>query len=316
MDKIGLITPGCLGGCWGGEYHYFEPFVGCAHDCVYCYAKHRSDVKNKLAKRNSRFDTPSLFIEDKKELLNAIKQEVAVNNVKVLKLSRYTDIFTPPFSTNGISLEILKALLDTQIERFIITTKGIPNSDTIDLICRNAERFSFNTVARPCTKIKFESSTVDLDVKLSVAAKIKDKGVSTTVHLDPLIPGLDDDPVVLEEYLSRLSKYGLKKIMFSYLYIHSDMLVSLSKLDGEGFSVSSLLEKYKKEPVQLVGGQKETSYLQVKDEIKAESIGLVSSLLNSKGFDFVICGLKNNLGNIITKTKSNNCKVCNGSFYA
>ncbi|MFH1223774.1 MAG: hypothetical protein V1647_05480 [Pseudomonadota bacterium] len=314
-DRIGLITPGCLSGCWGGKYHYFEPFIGCAHDCVYCYAKHRTDVQDELTRRNKPFNEPSLFIKDKEKFMRLIKKEITTNNVKTLKLSRYTDIFTPPFSTNGISLEILKALIDTQVERFIITTKGIPGDDIVDLICDNANRFSFNTVARPCTGVKFEYTPADLDTKLNTARKMKERGVLTTVHLDPLIPGLDDDPDVLDAYLSKLSEYGLKRIMFSYLYLHRDMLSALRKLDCELFSVSSLLEKYDKDSVQLVPNQKETSYMQVKHEIKMKSIKLVANLLNARGFEFVICGLKSNVFEV-SDLAGSNCKVCNGSFYA
>jgi DNA repair photolyase len=316
LQNIELITPGCISSCWAGNYHYLEPFVGCAYDCFYCYAKSRSIVKKALSERGAAFYKPVLFVDNKKELLKLIRQEIISKKVKVLKLSRYTDIFTPPFSSDGTSFDILKTILKTSVERIIITTKGIPDNDTVDLMCKNKEKFSFNIVVHPSynNKVVIESFNHDFQKKLEVANKIMNGGVLTTVHLDPIIPGLDDDPKILNEYLSKLSKYGLKRLMFSYLLLNEEILNFLDKKAVNTSFIKELLKKYEKEDLQILRGQKEASGIDLKPKIKKKSIKIVSNMLEEKNFDFVICGLKSCKGS--SNVVQDSSKICNGLFYA
>ena len=47
-ESLELFSPGCLGTCWYGKYHYVEPWAGCSHGCQYCYARLRTPVIDKL----------------------------------------------------------------------------------------------------------------------------------------------------------------------------------------------------------------------------------------------------------------------------
>jgi len=133
MDKIELFKKGCLGTCWYGKYHYLEPWIGCEHNCLYCYAKYRIIIKKELIKRKISFNNPETLF-DRKKLIEKIKKTAFSGKIKILKLSRFTDIFTPKYVSNGLSFEILEILALSPIERIIITTKGIPSNEIINIM--------------------------------------------------------------------------------------------------------------------------------------------------------------------------------------
>ncbi|KKU12116.1 MAG: hypothetical protein UX17_C0056G0002 [Parcubacteria group bacterium GW2011_GWC2_45_7] len=148
METLELFVPGCIGTCWYGKYHYMEPWAGCAHDCPYCYARFRSPVKNSVKNLGASFNGPRpLFPEA--ELLDRIEKEANSGKINILKLCRFTDMFTPEFVENGLAFKVLSVLVKSKVKRIIITTKGLPDAKLLGLIAANPEKFSYNAAVRP-----------------------------------------------------------------------------------------------------------------------------------------------------------------------
>lgn len=308
-ETVNLFSPGCLGTCWHGKYHYLEPWCGCAHDCVYCYAKTRGSVLHKLAELNTRFEKPVPLLPEA-QLLEAIKNETAGGGIKIVKLSRFTDIFTPPFATNGLAHKILETLVNSPVERIIITTKGVPSEETIRLMIENRAKFSYNLVAKPDCGLTFEPGVLPAAERLAAAQKVCAGGVKTTVHMDPLIPGFEDTPQALAAHFDLLKKYGLNRVMFSYLLLNQTILNDMTKAFGAAFT-AKLNAQFDPAEIQILPKQADTFYASMKPELKAASVKLISAMLTERGFDFVLCSLKS--GRHAADCGS---KLCDGSFYA
>lgn len=313
MEKLELFAKGCLGTCWYGKYHYLEPWAGCGHDCPYCYARFRSPVTGKLKELNTVFTKPSPLYPEQ-ELLKRIAATANSGEVSILKLCRYTDIFTPEFVKNGLSLKILETLVPSKVGRIIITTKGLPDKKIIDLISANPRKFSYNAAARPPDKVVMERGLEPLEARLEAAAAINKAGVRTTIHMDPFVAGFDDEEEALRPFLSGLKALGLNRVMFSYLLLCEDMVNSLARvLDPV------LLQKIKAKydigaGRQYLPNQEETAYWSIRPEVKKDSVEKTAGLLNDLGFEFVLCSLKNTPG--LDTTKFKGTKLCDGKFYA
>lgn len=312
---IELFTPGCLGTCWYGKYHYFEPWAGCGHDCPYCYARFRAPVKNALARLSTSFENP-LPLYPEEELLRLTAEKAASGEVNILKLCRYTDILTPDFVKSGLSLKLLDALTGpaSKIARVIITTKGLPDRGIIDLIRSRPEKFSYNAAARPKTAVSFDRALLPAEERLAAAAEIRAGGALTTIHMDPFVPGFDDEPAALEGFLKGLKKLGLNRVMFSYLLLSDEMAAPLEKeLPKEIFaalkSVYDLADAR-----QYLPKQADTVYWAIKPEVKRASVERTAAMLDAMGFDFVLCSLKNTPG--LDTTRFKGTKLCDGKFYA
>jgi DNA repair photolyase len=307
--SIELFTPGCLGTCWCGKYHYFEPWVGCEHDCDYCYARFRSDVTSSLATYQTSFDKPVQLLKTD-ALLASIKTEISRQNIKLVKASRYTDLFTPSMVATGLSREILRELINSSAERIIITTKGLPDRESLELMKANVEKISYNPVAKP-TQLNLEK-TSGTEHRLLAAAELQRSGVQVTVHMDPLIPGIDDEEQLLTGFLNELKTHELNRVMFSFLLLNDDIIKTLRARQSDT-TTDSILANYNIEKTrQILPKQAETAIISARQEISQKATMTLSTLLRANGFDFVKCGLKNQASGIDKST----CPPCDGSFYA
>jgi len=314
-DEEMFFVPGCLGTCWYGKYHYLEPFTGCEHNCTYCYGKGRADVTDLLKKLNTKFEEPQIG-SDQADALAQMKREIDANpKIQIIKLSRYTDIFTKKFVKNGFSYKVLKLLAEhPQIKRIIITTKGVPDQKIADLIMEYKEKFSYNAAIKPQGKICMEINVPSREERIKWAGEFASKGVLVTIHMDPLIAGVEDGQEAVESFVKELKKHGIKRVMFSYLLYDYKIAKNIIEQFGEKF-FAELKKNYLQNDRQLLPNQTDTTYYALKHEVKLESIKRIAKILKAEDFEFVVCGLKSADGEDISNIKGH-CPVCDGKFYA
>ncbi len=312
MEKFELFEKGSLGTCWYGKYHYLEPWAGCEHDCAYCYARHRGVVIDKLNELNAVFNQPKL-LTDLPGLLDKIRAGIAKNGVKILKLSRYTDFFSPSFVKNGTSAAVLETICETSAERVIITTKGTPDENIIKIMKKHCGKISYNAAIKPENRLNLEKGAPSSRERVEAAEKIAGAGIKTTIHMDPLILGLDDlkdMPVFFDD----IKKRGLNRVMFSFLLLNEPILDTVkTRIDKK--SLDTILENFDMGTTRkYLPKQDETVLYSIKDEARKEYAEKLGEMLSRKGFDFVICSLKSNRG--AAETRPSNCPACDGTFYA
>lgn len=312
-ETIALFTPGCLGTCWYGKYHYLEPWAGCEHDCDYCYARYRSAVTGKLSELGTNFDKP-LPLEEPGALIREIRTRLAGGDIRILKLSRYTDLFTPRHVASGLAAKILEVLAESPIDRAIITTKGLPDASCIEVMGAHKEKFSYNPVFKPAAPVTLEQHIAPLADRLRAATQIQSLGVRVTVHIDPIVPGLEDDETAVRELLNTLMANGLKRVMFSTLLLTDPMVEDMRKRIGSEYTARILSHFAVDASRQLLPKQGETTYIELKPEAKQRIVDLYSRLLRELGFDFVLCGLKSASKGL--RIDRATCPVCDGTFYA
>ena len=306
-----LFAPGCLGTCWYGKYHYMEPYIGCGFNCLYCYARFREQVSAEVQARASRFDRPVTVLPLAK-LLSEIKKTADSGAVETVKLSRFTDIFSPPFDKDGTAVEILRVLAQSKVKRIIITTKGLPSREAVELMAQYPAKFSYNAAAKPRGEYRLEQCPENVRERLEAAAEVQKSGVLTTIHMDPLLVGVEDTEELLAPFFDGLAALGLKRVMFSYLLVNSQIAELINKTLTPA-QAKTLLERYDGELAKVLPRQDDTAYLNLKPELKAESVKRVARLLTERGFDFVLCSLKSGKE---SDAKHAGCPLCDGKFYA
>ncbi|MGM9998966.1 MAG: hypothetical protein ACI38Q_06195 [Candidatus Bruticola sp.] len=318
-ESVELFAPGSLGTCWYGKYHYLEPWIGCQHDCPYCYAKSRRAVNCTLKKLRAKFADPVLLYPEE-ELLRRIYEESNSGSINILKLSRYTDIFTPKFVANGLSLEILKILCSSKIKRIIITTKGLPSNEIINLITGCPEKFSYNAAFSPSALLspnplaKLSSNLQPLQPRLEAAEEISRSKCLTTIHLDPFIAQIDDRNEALHPFLDLLEKHNLNRVMWSYLLFSPGIMDNMRQaLSPE--VLNAILSRYNFDADRrILPGQDDTDSFAQKDEVALASVEKVAGTLMQRSFKFVLCSLKSIKGLDLKKYPRQ--MLCDGKFYA
>ena len=320
MERVELFAPSALGTCWYGKYHYMEPWVGCAHSCPYCYARSRQAVNNSLQEKGNDFAQPALVMP-RPQLLEAIEKGVNSGDMQILKLCRYTDIFTPGCVADGLSREIMEILAKSKLDRVIITTKGVPDQATLEVLASNPKMFSYSVAVHPAA-LWNESPTRAFDAhlhstaqRLDAAAFLQERGVLTTVHLDPLVAGVDDDPRALQPFLAELKKRGLNRVMWSYLLLSSGITATMQDALGTDYW-QTLQNKYDLLGArQILPAQNDSISYALQEPLFLESVDKIYNALQEGGFEFVICSLKN--VETLRNLKKYPLKMfCNGKFYA
>ncbi len=318
-DRIELFSPGSLGTCWYGKYHYLEPWAGCGHACPYCYARTRAAVSNSLASLGTTFEKPALLME-RSRLLEEIAREADSGRIDILKLCRYTDILTPEYVADGLSRQILEILANSQVRRIILTTKGLPDGDLMQLMIRHRQKFSYNLAARPSSVLPdsalagFDAGLLPLESRLEAASNLAAEGVQTTVHMDPFVAGIDDEDGALLPFLDRLRRYRLNRVMFSYL-LFSNPIMPTMEAAVPAEALREIMACYDFSGAhRVLPGQEDTASFSLRNDVIKQSVEKTAGVLEERGFDFVLCSLKSIRG--LDVKRFNRSRLCDGRFYA
>jgi DNA repair photolyase len=174
-----------------------NPYRGCEHGCIYCYARPTHEYLGFSAGLD--FETRILVKEDAPELL---REELSSRGWKpqVLGISGVTDAYQPIESRLQLTRKCLEVLAEYRNPVVIITKNQLVARD-IDLLSRLAQ---FNAV-----KVMVSITTLDAELartleprtsspalRLSAIETVSNAGVPVGVMVAPVIPGLNDHEIL------------------------------------------------------------------------------------------------------------------------
>lgn len=211
-----------------------NPYVGCPHDCIYCYASYMQKWAGRSEKWGKFID---IKFCDKKIDLEKIKG-------KRLTLSTVTDCYNEEEENFQITREILKQLIAADTEITIITKSDLVVRD-IDILKQLKSVkviFSINTHEE---KIKQElDKAPSLQRRLNALKKLHDNGIKTAIFICPIMPGLTDFKKIIELSQNFVDEYWLdklnlrstnKEVVFEYIKRHHKNLWPLyNDIYGKG----------------------------------------------------------------------------------
>ena len=198
----------------GFDYN-FNPYVGCSHGCVYCYARFMCRYRKGKEKWGD-------FVDVKINAPKVLKEQVKHLKPGLVMISSVTDAYQPVEAKYKITRRCLKILSKNNFQIGLLTKSPLITRD-IDIIKR------FNTSsywAQPgftiiCLDEKdarnFEPRAPSVENRLSALEKMSKAGISTLVFLGPFIPGISDKN--LERLFRCFKKVGVKTILLDKLNI-------------------------------------------------------------------------------------------------
>ena len=245
-----------------------NPYTGCAHGCLYCYA--RSYIKG--------FDHP----RPKKNLISRLIKDLRkLPEGLLISMSESSDPYTPPEKVLGITREAIKQILNHGM-RLLIVTKS-------DLVTRDADllkdapasvSITITTLSDSLAK-KIEPGAPPPTKRLQAVKELSQEGIPVTVRIDPIIPGINDSSEELIELIDAVAEAGAQQITTSTYKARWDSLKRL------GISFPELRKKlyrmYVNEGIK-VGGY---FYLQTKRRLNY--IMMVREETMKEGLAFATC---------------------------
>lgn len=178
-----------------------NPYRGCEHGCVYCYARPTHEYLGFSAGLD--FETRILVKEDAAELLRR-ELDAPSWRPQVLGISGVTDPYQPIERTLGLTRKCLEVLADCRCPAVIITKNALVERDADLLAEMAADRtaavyVSITTLDAELAR-RMEPRTSHPHRRLETIAKLVERGIPCGLLMAPIVPGLTDHeiPAVIE----------------------------------------------------------------------------------------------------------------------
>jgi DNA repair photolyase len=169
--------------------HVINPYIGCVHGCVYCYARF-------MKRFTDHKETWGTFLDPKINGPDILKRQLNKRK-KPLKepvfISSVTDPYQPPEKKYELTRKLLKVLLEYQVPISILTKSDLIMRD-VDLLKQFDNctiGLSFCTLDDGLAKRLEPRATIPSQRHDTLRA-LKEQGISTYGFISPYIPRLSD----------------------------------------------------------------------------------------------------------------------------
>ncbi|MEO6130304.1 MAG: PA0069 family radical SAM protein [Saprospiraceae bacterium] len=199
-----------------------NPYQGCEHGCVYCYARNTHPYWGFSAGLD--FESKILIKREAPQIL--AKKLASPKWIPApIMLSGNTDCYQPAEAKFKLTRQILEV-----VDRFnhpvgIITKSALVLRD-IDILKRLAEKrlvtvaISINSVTESTRRL-LEPRTASIPRRLQVIKELSDAGIYVHAMLGPLIPGLTDHEIM--NIIEAVSNAGAKNAGYIIVRLNGDV---------------------------------------------------------------------------------------------
>ncbi|MFX0187180.1 MAG: radical SAM protein [Candidatus Hodarchaeota archaeon] len=202
-EAKGIITKSNI----PGVDFVINPYIGCQHGCVYCYAEFM------IRFTNHKGDKWGQFLDIKIFDLNKIKPEKY--NEKTILLSSVTDPYIPLELKYQNTRKILEKLIGTKARVTVLTKSKFVARD-IDLFKKfeNIEvGISISTLDEEFSKVIERGASRPIE-RLNVIKKLHDNKIKTYVFLSPFFPEITDFRKIIQESINFTDYYMFENLNF------------------------------------------------------------------------------------------------------
>lgn len=171
------------------ESYTLNPYVGCQHGCLYCYATYIARWKNE----NTEWGT---WVHIKTNIAEALQKQLQKIKPVCIFISTVCDAYQPVELKYKITRECLEVLstisrLDTSMEVILLTKSDLVLRD-IDILKKFSKGrikvgFSVNTMNDNTASI-FERNTPPPSRRLNCAISLKKENIKTGIFVNPILP--------------------------------------------------------------------------------------------------------------------------------
>ena len=195
MPLISSFDPWRSGLCTCPAKLTFNPYTGCDHNCLYCYAS--SYVSNFKA------------CHPKKDLIAVLRREAAKLRGETVSISNSSDPYPRIEASECLTRRCLEVLAGYDCKIQIITKSNLVTRDD-DLLSRVPATVALTIT----TDNDFLASVIERNApppsqRIRAAQDLIKAGVPVSVRIDPIIPRVNDQP---QKLIKTLADIGVKHV--------------------------------------------------------------------------------------------------------
>jgi len=264
MPLISPFDPWHSGLCTCPPKLTFNPYTGCDHQCLYCYAT--SYIPNHRTLRT------------KKDMITVLRRQIRRLDGEILAMSSSSDPYPTVEADLGLTRQCIKVIAESRCRLQVFTKSDFVARD-VDLL----EQMPC-TVALTITTIDDQLASI-LEPKAPPPSKrlkaievLTVHGIPVIVRIDPIIPFLNDDPT---ELLRALGERGVRHITSSTYKAKTDNWQRLKEALPQ--TTEKLYPLYFKQ-AETAGGNR-----LLPRELRFSLMKKVRDLAQAQGMQFGVC---------------------------
>jgi len=252
-----------------------QPYTGCSHRCLYCYATSYIRTRRTIPKKDA--------------IGRLIKDLQKIDPKKHINMSTSSDPYTPEEKVYNLTRRILSIIVSRGF-KVLITTKGTLVLRDIDIIRRGnvAVMMTITTLDPKLASIIEPNAPSPLD-RLRTLCELSRNGVPIGARIDPIIPHVNDDEEELRELVDELIECGVRHIVTSTYKAKPD---NLKRLIQSFPDIEEKLRHLYIESSQRIGG-----YRYLKKHMRKKLLMPVIEQSKKHGISVATCreGFENNV---------------------
>jgi len=228
-----------------GYQYCLNPYVGCAHACVYCYASF-------MCRFRGRREPWGTFVECKMNFPAVLERQLKRLGPKggSILTGTVTDPYQPAEASYCLTRSCLEALAPyPSLELGILTKSALVLRDLSllqKLKCCTVG-FSITTMSNEAARV-LEPGASPPGLRLAAARQLSEAGVPVWVFIAPLLPGVGDSGEALAALFGALKKAGVREVMADTLTAYPSAVGRLRQVYRRYFPASlKALEWYLKD---------------------------------------------------------------------
>ncbi|MEM4514118.1 MAG: radical SAM protein [Ignisphaera sp.] len=223
-----------------------NPYIGCAHGCLYCYAKAYTRSKDVV-------DNWGRLVVIKKNIIDVLRKEVKGNKRGVVGIGTITDPYQPVEAIYKLARRCIEILAENNF-RISIQTKSSLILRDLDLLRTYRKLIdvgiTITSTSNSSTIMKFEPYSSPPQARIETLRKLAKEGIKTWVFYGPIIPGFNDNIEELAKILRiakdtnsdvYIDRFRAKKFMWSDYLLRDIARKSIEYDWSELFKIASKL---------------------------------------------------------------------------
>ena len=226
--------------------HVADPYRGCELRCEFCNARTASEFDGEDERDFARTVT---VVQNAASLLalELDRDDMTDRANRVLGLGVTSDPYQPAESRFEVTRDVLKTCLAKEHPVVVQTRQDLILRDA-DVLAALAERGLVNVmISLQCPvegiRGKIELGTSNVAARMRTMRMLASHGVPVGLLLSPIMPGLTDDPRMIEETIRRAADAGAQWVVPEVLNLHGSARIRVKMfLDS---TVPTLVARYR-----------------------------------------------------------------------
>jgi len=189
-----------------GIDYALNPYLGCAHGCVYCYASF-------MQRYYHQDETWGEFVDVKVNFVERLRSQIKRKRPALVYLSSVTDPYQPLEEKYRLTRKCLKILAELDFPVSIQTKSDLVLRD-LDILRQmdNCEvGFTITTLDEKIRQ-KFEPHCSTLTQRFNALKILNKNKIPTFAFFGPILPYFSDNKKAINSLLKKLSELGVKRI--------------------------------------------------------------------------------------------------------